>query len=341
MAKNDRGRGGKGGKKSLIPWFRRNSASSQDRDLKQSMQRLDEQRNNTADMNEALKKHLGLPHDRSKGVMSMIVRKFVPKKLVPDSMVGLLDEEDALDLVARLMRERVGEQQGAIRDIAGVMKDKREEIDQLKADIEEAIEKDWSAKELQEFIVAKIDIGDLYEEVADLLDEEFRLITPEDREARKVTLLVELQKAVEMGEELMETMSQSCSAGLGIFHQLAVQLFQFNNFQRPTQAVQRAASASLGSNDVMVNARDALQATLQLSFEAMDVALDAAKLVDRYSIASDDMAGLLRSGQDQIRTKVKALRAPQADARKRLPKRVGKDEAGEEAQEQPNQEEEN
>ena len=59
----------------------------------------------------------------------------------------------------------------------------------------------------------------------------------------------------------------------------------------------------------MYAAKDALVATFRMSLQAIELAVDAANMVNNYSIASGDMKGLLSSGRARLDQKLKALKA--------------------------------
>lgn len=65
----------------------------------------------------------------------------------------------------------------------------------------------------------------------------------------------------------------------------------------------------------MYVAKDALIATFRTSLQAIELAVDAANMVNNYSIASGDMQGLLNSGRARLDQKLKALEASNRGAK--------------------------
>ena len=67
------------------------------------------------------------------------------------------------------------------------------------------------------------------------------------------------------------------------------------------------SKALIDTNHSMYAAKDALVATFRTSLQAIELAVEAANMVNNYSIASGDMKGLLESGRARLDQKLKAL----------------------------------
>ena len=172
--------------------------------------------------------------------------------------------------------------------------------------METAQKENWNAQTLQEYIAGKSGIQ-VYDVVARLLDIEFNALTPKEKEIRKDDLLDKLRSTVVIGNELMETIGKVCSAGLQVFHRGVTQYYDYVNFYRPISVIRDSAKALIDTNHSMYAAKDALVATFRTSLQAIELAVDAANMVNNYSIASGDMKGLLESGRARLDQKLKAL----------------------------------
>ena len=142
-----------------------------------------------------------------------------------------------------------------------------------------------------------------------MLEIEFNALSQEEKEIRKIDLLDKLRSTVVIGGELMETIGKVCSAGLQVFHRGVTQYYDYVNFYRPISVIRDSAKSFIDTNHSMYAAKDALVATFIMSLQAIELAVDAANMVNNYSIASGDMKGLLSSGRARLDQKLKALKA--------------------------------
>ena len=117
----------------------------------------------------------------------------------------------------------------------------------------------------------------------------------------------QLQSNVEMGKKLVSALGKVCNAGLQIFHQGVSQYYNYTNFYRPISVIRDAASTMVDMNESMFAARDALKVTFNASIEAIETAVDAAKLIRQYSLSGTDMKKMLESGQSRLEKKLADL----------------------------------
>lgn len=292
--------------------------SLNDRALQENIMALSESRKELEGINKLVKKALGLPSDRKRNIVAKLLNYLVPTswyESLPSSVVKLMAEEnDVLELIETLMRSNIDSVQDALRELAACAILKREELNNLEADLKTARKENWSAQELQEYIAGKAEIQ-IYDVVARLLDIEFNALTPEEKEIRKIDLLNKLSSTVLIGDELMETIGKVCSAGLQVFHRSVTQYYDYVNFYRPISVIRDSARALIDTNHSMYAAKDALVATFKTSLQAIELAVDAANMVNNYSIASGDMQGLLKSGRVRLDQKLKALEASNRGAK--------------------------
>ncbi|MBI2063041.1 MAG: hypothetical protein HYT61_02240 [Candidatus Yanofskybacteria bacterium] len=292
--------------------YKRNFQSPNDRSLKENMKALNASKEELANNNKLVKKALDLPTDRTRSLMAQVLHFIIPRKFydsLPDGMVKFIAEEyDVLELIERLMRTNVNNTQDALRNIAACAQAKAEDLDNLAADIATAQKENWDAQQLQHYMAERAGVP-IYEEVARLLDKEFSILDPEEREKRKIQLLEQLLSNIIIGEELIHTLSKVCSAGLEIFHRGVGQYFDYVNIYRPVAVIRDSAQTMVDMNQSMYASKDAVVATFQASLNAIETAVDAATLVNNYRIASSDLKKLLQTGQSRIMGKLKTLQA--------------------------------
>lgn len=292
--------------------------SLNDRALQENITALKESRKELEGINKMVKTALDLPSDRKRSVIAKFLNYLVPTswyESLPTSVMKLMAEEnDVLELIETLMRSNIDSVQNALRELAACAITKREELNILEADLETARKENWSAQELQEYIAGKAEIQ-VYDVVARLLDIEFNALTSEEKEIRKNDLLDKLRSTVLIGDELMETIGKVCSAGLQVFHRSVTQYFDYVSFYRPISVIRDAAKSFIETNHSMYAAKDALVATFRTSLQAIELAVDAANMVNNYSIASGDMQGLLKSGRVRLDQKLKALEVSNRSAK--------------------------
>lgn len=292
--------------------------SLNDRALQENIAALKESSKELQGIDKLVKKALDLPSDRKRSIAAKFLNYLVPTswyESLPHSVMKLMAEEnDVLELIETLMRLNINSVQDALRELAACAITKREELNELEADLKTAQKENWSAQQLQEYIAGKAEIQ-IYDVVARLLDIEFNALTAEEKEIRKNDLLGKLNSTVVIGEELMETIGKVCSAGLQVFHRSVTQYYDYVSFYRPISVIRDSAKSFIDTNHSMYAAKDALVATFRTSLQAIELAVDAANMVNNYSIASSDMQGLLKSGRARLNDKLKALEASNRGAK--------------------------
>ncbi len=292
------------------PGSKRDFRSVNDRTLQQNIKALETSRTELTDINDFIRKTLNLPVDRKRSIFARVLYYVVPQRLyssLPQSLVKLVAEEyDVLELIERLMRTNINNTQDALKSLAFCAIEKREQLDELQADIERARAEGWSAQQLQAYMAEKAQIQ-IYDEVNQLLDLEFGVLSSEEKEKRKAELLNQLESNIAIGQTLGVTLSNVCSASLAIFHRAVGQYFDYVNVYKPIAVIRDSAKTLTDMNQSMYAARDGIVTTFQASLEAIDTAVQAATLINSYAIASADIQGMLENGAKRINGRVKAL----------------------------------
>lgn len=286
-------------------------ASQGDQQLRTCINTLKASGKRLRNLDRHTRKALDLPANHARSLVGKVLGFLVPKvwqtHLPKPVFKYIAEEHNALELIERLYREYVNEVQGALRDLSVNGSAKLQELDNLRATITQAREECWDAKALQHYVAESIGIQ-LYPEVEQLLDTEFSMLTPQDQEVRRVELLEILERTLDLGGVVVDVNSTACSAGLQVLNQGQGQFMQFLVVYRPVVVLRDAALAMTSMNEAAFGARDALQENLQASFLAIDNALEAAQMLRKYSIGSDEMKQLMRSGAAKIEEKIREFR---------------------------------
>ena len=295
--------------------------SAGDRTLRESIKGLQESSVELEGLNDNLRQALNLPNDRAKGLMARALHFIIPKSFypsLPDGLVRFMAEEyDVLELIASLQRRNVNNTQDALRSLAIASITKKEEIEQLRADIKRAREENWDARQLQQFVAERAEIP-IYEEIGMLFDNEFDVLGDEERELRKQQLLDQLEANTVIAGELVRVMRATCSAGLSILHRAVGHYFDYVTVYRPVAELRDAAKTLTDTNKGMYVAKDAIITTFQASVDAIRKSVKAAQLVNSYSLVSGDMGKMLDEAQSLIGSDAKAIMSS-LPKRKELP----------------------
>ena len=300
-------RSGSSGSKHSTLSRERTLRSASDRALQDNIKALETSRNELNEINGFLKTALNLPSDRARSWLARALHFIIPERAyqkLPNSLVKFVAEEyDVLELIERLMRTNINKVQEALRNLAICAVEKNEQMKQLGDDVQRAREENWDAQQLHQFMLEKAEI-EILPEIARLLDSEFNFLAPEERERRKEELLNQLESNIVIGQALTETTSKVCSAGLGILHRAAGQYFDYANVYGPIAIIRDSARTLTDTNHAMYASKDAVVATFEVSVKAIETAVEAARMVNNYSIASADMKGLMENGQKRLGDKL-------------------------------------
>lgn len=285
--------------------------SVRDRAVSEAVVALAASKDELVKINDFIRRGLDLPQDRKRSIVAKLMHLLLPKgwyEHLPEGLMKLIAEEyDVLELIERLMRTNNDNIQEALRELAACAIAKRQELNELAADIKQATDEGWNAATLQNYIATRAEIR-IYDEVAQLLEGEFNAFTDEEKDRKKAQLLDLLRSNILVGEELMATAAKVCSAGLEVFHSGVAAYYNYIHFYRPIAIMRDAALIMVDTNQSMYAARDALSATFRASIRAIECAVEAASLAGNYSIASGDMQSLLRSGAKRLEERLKEFR---------------------------------
>ncbi len=292
-----------------------------DADLRSAVKKLQESGTNLQGINDDIKEALNLDGGNGRGILAKALAKVTPKSWMPalPARVSryIMEETDVMNMMESQMEGNLNNTQEALRTIAQVTIKKKEELQQLEEDIKRAEKENWSAQELQNYMAEKAGI-EIFDEVVQLLDEEFEALTEEEREEQKQDILNNLKGNIVIGNALLETLRRSAIAGLTVFRQGMKQYHDFTQAQREMSALRDTARELTKTSQAMFAARGVLSEVFIASLEAINHSVKAAQLVDKYSITSGAMLQLLDQGRKTLDKELLEFKQKRKDNMKQL-----------------------
>lgn len=277
------------------------------KEIQEHIKKLNAGKDELGRMDSLLRNQLLLPTSRVRHFVGSVTNRVVPKWLLPRLPAVLMGVAasgvDVLETIEQLMRENINNTQEALRELASAAQRTFNEFTELNDDIERAQKENWDARELQAYIAERAGVA-VYEEVAELLDNEFSSLAPEVREERKVELLWQLHSNVEVGKTLMNTMNEVCAAGLQIFHGAVGRYYDYVRTYQPIAVIRDAARTMIETNHGGIASREALRATFEESVKAIELVLDSAKMAENYAVSSPDTQRALEDNRMRIHKKL-------------------------------------
>ena len=254
-----------------------------------------------------------------------VINSLVPQKAfqyLPLSTQRFVGEQyDVLMEIARLMRSNVLNIQDSLQSIAQKAIENTEETETLKEDIERAEKEDWSAQELQDYLAEQSEIK-IYEDVGILLDKEFKGLTGEQKNERQKDLLALLKNNVVMRQELDRAYGSACASLISVFHVGLAQDYAYNNIYPHIAVLRDASKSAIDMNHSMFVGKAALEKTVQVAFEALELAMDAAENIQANSIVSPNLQNLLADGKKKLDNRLQGINSKKEELMALLPERV-------------------
>lgn len=323
-----RGRGGDG--ETAVYEFR----SQQDPELKETFEKMKKTQTGLMEMNEFLRGALDIQPDQGRSFVARCLALITPRWMYPRMPAQLLklmaEEADALHLIHGLYRERINNHQEALRNCAKIGIKKQDDHEKLIGDLQKAKDENWNAQKLQDHMSAKAGI-EVFDEVKKLLDDNFKLLSPEEKEARKQHLMLQITNNVRGSDSLMKLIAKVLASGISVFNTFTAEFFAYVQFYEPMAVIRDSAEVMTESNQVMYAGREALLATAQKAVDAIIVALEAKAHIARYSIASPEMEAALESEMNRLEATIAEVKIIEAaaleDGQKQLALEEGKNTA--------------
>jgi len=284
--------------------------SINDKALKEKLKIIKASHKKLEELDNDIRHTLDLPSDKTQSMVARVFHQLIPQRvygIMPASLMKFVAEEyDVLEYIETLLRSSVDDIQEALRVLAYWIEQKCAEHEQIFRYLKQAREEDLDAYTLQLYIADHAGIK-IFREVAELLDNEFNLLTPEQKEEQKQDILQQLEFNVENGKQFVDYLGQVWAVASREFSKGVFQYFSYLTVYKPLAAVRDAARILTNMNQAMYGAKDAIKATFQTSLKALELAADAAEMADIYSIAAPDMSALIESGKKRLENKLEQL----------------------------------
>ena len=267
-------------------------------------------KNDMKKLDSRLRKELVIEPNRRRHFFGRALFAIVPKKIMPylperaQRFAG--EQYDVLMEIARLMRTNIITFQDALRMVSEHAITNTEECVVLETDLVRAQEEKWDAQQLQDYLAEQAGIP-IYEEIRTLLDIEFTGLTPEQKETRKDETLQILRNTVTLKQELTRTYGSACNSLLSTFGVFLTQDYAYNQIYPHIAVLRDASQSAVDMNHSMFVGKQALETTVEMAFEAIEIALEATDVIRKNSIASADLQQLLRSGKEGLERKMQLI----------------------------------
>ena len=282
-----------------------------DRSLKNHVVALTKGRDELKDLNRQIQKQLELSPNRVQELVAKMTDMVIPDWVIerlPASVAKYIGEgEDVLEYLEGALRSNINNIQKGLQELATRAVAKEEDLEKLAADIAQAKNENWDALQFLEYLAQETGT-EVYEAVQKLLTDEYAVISPEEKENRRVEFLQQLESNVVVGGTIMKMLSQVCMAGIQIFYAGMSQYYDYTRVYRDIASIRDAAKDMTDTNRSIQDARDALQITLEKSLKAIGLAVEAATLAEKYSITSNNMKENFKNGEMEIKQKLENLR---------------------------------
>lgn len=271
--------------------------------IERHMQVLHKSKQELESINRNIRKFLGLELGWGHTVFGRMFGWLVPKKfygVMPATILKWVAEEaDVLEQIEGMMRECINNNQEAVANIATCALVEAEELGIFVTDIGKAESEGWNARELQEYMASESQIA-INPAIAQLLDEKFSVFTNEQKEAKKKELIEHLKILALTRRKLIETLSQTCDAGLAQLNAAVGQYYAYSRVYRPTTVIRNSAKDMLQTDQSLYAARQVLMTTIAASVNAIENIIKSAGAVNEYHIASTEFHRLLDESNKRI-----------------------------------------
>lgn len=290
--------------------------SQRDEKLRESLARMQQNKKDFEDMNDFLRESLDIKSETGRGffskILAIITPSFLLKRMSPALMQFIAESADPLAAIANLNRTVINNQQSALKNISEVSADYYDQVEKLKVTVGEAESDNWDAQKLQDYIAEKAEIA-LDPEIQRLLENEYGLLTPEDKEAIQQSLIRLLKDNVVTGEKLITTLRRAISIGLTELQLAMAQYYSYMHFYLPASTLRDGTEAMTDTSNAMYISRDALIFTIRRSIEALCQTAELAGQIPKYAIAGPEMVKELEAGTAKLEKSLSDLN----DSRKR------------------------
>ena len=288
----------------------KNRSSVKDRALQEAIANAEQSIREFSELRDFVRTIGNIPTNRLKHYAARMMNFLVPQRFqskLPQFMSEMIAEEmNELEAYEMQYRKRLNNVQEATKNLTRATREKGEENEQLRQDIEGAREERWNSRQIHEYMLEKIGLP-VDEEIAQLLDDKFNVLTKEEKEDRRQRMLKQLDGNVSEGRKVVVMGVKSCYVCLEGFESGAGELFNFVNVYKPISAMRDASRTLVETSNIMYAGRDAITETINVTVRGFENALDAVRKCRDHSIISADMEKLIETGNARIDAKLKLL----------------------------------
>ena len=274
-----------------------------DRELQKDFQRIKDCRREFEELSGWLIENLDLPANKKRAAMVGFLKKFIPNgfyKVAPAKFTQWIEEEtNAVDMVEGLLRKNVGDVQDAVINLKNSAKAEEERLEDFAADIKEAESENWDAQRLHDYLNEASELH-IHQDVQELLDENFDILPPEEKEKRRLELLNRLKGNAIGRKRVVEAHGKVCALALQVLHTGACQYFDFVTIARPLKVIHKAAEGMLDMNTAAYAAKDVIKKILRQSAEAFECITEATAKMSEFAISSPDTIALIEDASKKL-----------------------------------------
>lgn len=300
-------RGSRGGTIDLTP---RKALNLENKDFRTIVKRMANVRKQFESTEKMIRSVFGLEGNIAKRWLSKSLNRAIPKRWrekFPDTVITFIaEDQDLIVFTEHRMRSQITEAQSCVKDLGDTAKGMKVAIRGQVAELKQARgEERWDAKRLQQLKNEKAGIK-VDPEVEELLDDKLNILSPEQREKLREKYLDQLDSNLANQEAICDDLILRTLACLEMFDLLVTQYLDFVTVQKPLILIRDSSKSLLNDSQAMYAARAVITETYRDAMRAMDVAFDAAKMVEMYSIGPE-FRKLCEDGQRHLVHKLKEL----------------------------------
>jgi hypothetical protein len=286
----------------LVPRSPRNLI---DRELVDNINNLSRMRKAFDSNDKMLRKAFDLESGRAKRIFAKVLESVIPKFLyvrLPEGIATFIAEEfEIVDFTEHVLKTHINDAQVLVKNISSCGQAKNEEIDALRADIQDAKAEGWDAQQIHNYISDKIDIV-MDDEVSSLLGGKFHVLSQEEKDRHRDMLLRRLERNIVNGEKLCVYLGQVCYVSLEFLDELRLQYFDFVNVARPLKVIKSAAKELLEGNKSVLGANAVFQTNFEITGAAFETITQTGRLLAKNQVASEENLSMIQKGIDRLKT---------------------------------------
>lgn len=302
--------------------IRRSSLSTQtirfsrDRELQQKFQALKDCRKDFDELSGWLMKQLDMPVNKKKQFLADIVQKYLPTAVYDWAPMGLTKwiaaETNAAEMEERLLRENVNNVQRVLNNLIASAREESQILADFAEDIKKANEEKWTARELHEYLTKAADL-EVSDEITNLLDEKFDILSSEMKEKRRLEILSQLEHNAMGRKKLIEAEAEGCYLGLEVWHMGVSAYFDYMTIIRPLNVIYKSAEGMMDMNKAAYTAKEVVIKKLSLAKDAFKHITEITARAHEYAVSGKDTLALFDQTTEELRKHIGRLETIQRE----------------------------